>query len=212
LEEQWGNYYSEQDRFKHQSEIVRYFIQGLPFSLISMGFLVLFDLLFIFGFPFIFAEFLSTMIVLSIFIIVLLGALNSLLAAALWDIKPRQTCTSFAGQGALFAIMTYVFDPIFLIFILSISVTFYSDLVFYATAFVILSFVGGYLGKHIAAEFEGEYEKTDELASVHDRFVTCPHCGQHSVTGPAGVDDQKGTLCSSCGRWFGVFDRGPGLD
>jgi hypothetical protein len=211
LEEQWGNYNNGQDRFKQQSEIVRYFIQGLPFALLSIGFIGMLDIVFFITFPSNFADIISAMIVLSIFVVILMGALNSVLAAALWDIRPRQTCTSFAGQGALFAIMTYLFDPFFLLFLLPISMTVYSDIVFYMVAFLILSLVGGYFGKHIAAEFEGEYEKTEELASVHDRFVTCPHCGQHSVTGPTGVDDQKGTLCSSCGRWFGVFDRGPGL-
>jgi len=155
---------------------------------------------------------LSTLFVTAIALVLLLGALNSIFAAALWDIRPRQTFASFAGQGLLLIMMSYIFNPIFLITLLTFSISLFDEILVYIIAFVILSFIGGYLGKNIAAEFEGENEKRVELASVHDRHVSCPHCGQSNFVGPRTVDEQRGTHCSTCNRWFSVFDRGPLLE
>ncbi|NHI83967.1 MAG: hypothetical protein EAX81_06670 [Candidatus Thorarchaeota archaeon] len=212
MEEEWKHYYHAQEGFKRQSEIARYFIQGLPFALVSVGFIGLLDIVMLISSPVDFEGFIVIMFGLSILVITILGALNSVLAAVLWDIQPRQTCTSFAGQGAAFAIMTYVVDPILLIVLVSISLTFLSDIALYGIAFIILSLVSGYLGKHIAAEFEEERKGTEELASIHDRHMTCPHCGRHTFANLSTTDAHHGTLCPACGRWFGVDEEGPGLE
>ncbi|MBY8997394.1 MAG: hypothetical protein KGD60_06665 [Candidatus Thorarchaeota archaeon] len=201
-------HYDSGNGVKIQNNYVRYLIQGIPFALVTISLLWLLDNVLLSIFFMDFASLFSIMFVLAIMLIVVLGALNSFIATALWDIKPKQTCTSFGGQGLLLVFMSYFVNPVFLILILSYSMTILSDAVVYGAVFLVLAFIGGYLGKHIAAEFEGESEKKSELASVHDRHVTCPHCGVSVVVGPTSVDEQRGTTCSACGRWFGVFDRG----
>ncbi len=212
MDETGVRYYDSGNGFKNQNEYVRYFIQGIPFALMSISFLWLLENLLLSLFFGDIASFFSIIFVLAIVLVVMLGALNSYLAAALWDIKPNQTCMSFAGQGLLLVLMAYIFDPFFLIILIIFSMTLLFDIVIYGAAFLILAFIGGYLGKNIAAEFEGESERMVELASVHDRHVTCPHCGAPTVIGPTTVDEQRGIHCSVCGRWFGVFDRGPVLE
>lgn len=208
--EDTGVRYNDTDNVaKIQNEYVRYLIQGIPFALVTISLLWLLDNILLSLFFMDFASLLSTMFVLAIMLIVLLGALNSLLAAALWDQKPNQTCISFAGQGLLLVFMAYMFNPFLLIFLFSMTMTILNDIMLYGTTFLVLAFIGGYLGKHIAAEFESESEETKmELASVHDRHVACPHCGVSVVVGPTSVDEQRGTSCSACGKWFEVFDRG----
>jgi ABC-type multidrug transport system fused ATPase/permease subunit len=200
--------YDSGNESRFQNEYIRYLIQGIPFAFVTVSVLWLLDNVLLSIFFINLVNILSTMFVLAIMLIVLLGALNSYLAAALWDMKPNQTCTSFAGQGLLLVFMAYIFNPFLLIFLFSMSVTILDDIILYGITFLILAFIGGYLGKHIAAEFVGESERNMELASVHDRHVSCPHCGVSVVVGPTSVDEQRGTTCSACGRWFGVFDRG----
>lgn len=208
MEDTGVRYYDSGNRVKIQNDYVRYLIQGIPFALVTISLLWLLDNVLLSIFFLDFASLLSTMFVISIMLIVMLGAVNSFIAAALWEIEPKQTCTSFAGQGLLLVFMAYFFYPVFLIFVLSYSMTILNDVVLYGVAFLILAVIGGYFGKHIAAEFQGESEKKMELASVHDRHVACPHCGVSVVVGPTSVDEQRGTTCSACGRWFRVFDRG----
>jgi len=212
MEVNWVSSNDSGNRFKNQSEFIRYLIQGIPFALVSISLIWLLENLLLSIFFTDLASLFSVMFVLAIVLVVMLGALNSFFAAALWDIKPKQTCTSFAGQGLLLVFMAYIFNPFFLIFLITFSMTVLYDLVVYVAVFLFLAFIGGYLGKNIAMEFEGENENTVVLASVHDRHVACPHCGEPTVIGPRGVDEQRGTHCSACKRWFGVFDRGPVLE
>lgn len=209
MEDTGVRYYETGNEVKIQNEYVRYFIQGIPFALITISLVWLLDNILLSIFFMDISSLLSTMFVLAIAFIVLLGAMNSFLAAALWDEKPNHTFTSFAGQGLLLVFMAYMFNPFLLIFLFSMTVTILNDIILYVTTFLVLAIIGGYFGKHIAAEFQGESEKTKiELASVHDRHVACPHCGVSVVVGPTSVDDQRGITCSACGKWFGVFDRG----
>jgi hypothetical protein len=213
MEDKWVSYPEYGDTFKHQSEIVRYFVQGIPFAAISIGVLLLFQSWFeSFGYFSSFSNFVSLMLIVAILLTVVLGALNSFLAAALWDIRPRQTCTSFAGQGLMFVFFSYVAGPLFLVFIFSFVITLVYGIAVYVVFFIVLAFIGGYLGKNIAAEFEGVEERVEELASVHDRHITCPYCGAHTVQGASTVDGQRGTHCSACGEWFGVLDKGLDLE
>ena len=209
MEDTGVRYYETGNEVKIQNEYDRYFIQGIPFALITISLVWLLDNILLSIFFMDISSLLSTMFVLAIAFIVLLGAMNSFLAAALWDEKPNHTFTSFAGQGLLLVFMAYMFNPFLLIFLFSMTVTILNDIILYVTTFLVLAVIGGYFGKHIASEFQGESEKTKmELASVHDRHVSCPHCGVSVVVGPTSVDEQRGTTCSACGRWFGVFDRG----
>lgn len=205
------SYPQQQERFKHQSEIIKYFVQGLPFAIMSTGTLWLFDFILLNMFFVDFATLISTLFVMAIVLTLVLGATNSIIASALWDIKPRQTCTSFGGQGLLLVFMAYIVGPFFVFLFLSFAVMFYYGIAIYSIFFIGSAFVGGYLGKNVAAEFEGEYERVEELASVHDRHVTCPYCGAHTVQGASTVDDQGGIHCSACGQWFRVLDGGPAL-
>lgn len=212
MEDRWVSYDNYGNRFKDQNTVLRYFLQGLPFAIMSIGLLWLFENLFWAMFLTNFADVLSIMIMMAIAFIVLMGALNSIFAAALWDIRPKQTCLSFAGQGMLLVFMSYIFDPFFVILFLAYVSTLLYGFLIYAGLFILLAFIGGYLGKNIANEFEREHEKVEQLASVHDRQVTCPHCGHSMMVGPSRVDDQRGITCTSCGQWFGVYDRGPTLE
>jgi len=212
LEDRWVSYDNYGNRFKDQNILLKYFIQGVPFAIMSIGLLWLFEN-FLWGFFFTdIANILTIMIVMAIAFILLMGTLNSVFAAALWDIRPRQDCLSFAGQGILLVFMSYIFDPFFTIVLLTYSLTFFYGFVVYGALFLVLALIGGYLGKYIAAEFEGELEGTEQLASVHDRQINCPHCGAPVVVGPTSVDDQRGINCPNCGAWFAVFDRGPVLE
>lgn len=212
MEDRWVSYDNYGSRFRDQNIVLRYFIQGFPFAIMSIGLLWLFENLFWAMFFTNIADVLSILMVMAIAFIVLMGALNSIFAAALWDIRPKQTCLSFAGQGLLLVFMSYVFDPFFVAIFLVYVSTYPYGLLVYATLFVVLAFIGGYLGKNIASEFEREYEKVEQLASVHDRQMNCPYCGASVTVSPSRVDDQRGITCPSCGEWFGVFDRGPTLE
>lgn len=212
MEDRWVSYDNYGNRFKDQNTVFRYFLQGIPFAIMSIGLLWLFENLFWAMLFTNFTDVLSIMIVVAIAFVVLMGALNSIFAAALWDIRPKQTCLSFAGQGLLLVFMSYVFDPFFVILFLTYVSTLFYGFLIYAGLFIFLAFIGGYLGKNIANEFEREHEKVEQLASVHDRQINCPHCGHSMMVGPSRVDDQRGITCTSCGQWFDVYDRGPTLE
>jgi ribosomal protein L37AE/L43A len=72
------------------------------------------------------------------------------------------------------------------------------------------SIASGYIGRHVAVEFEGAREGAEELASVRDRHVICPHCRQRFVRQTSKVDFDGMVSCPHCGGKITGQPDGPG--
>jgi len=107
--------------------------------------------------------------------------------------------------------MTSFFYPIFLMVFIFLSFSLLLNVITLIISFTMLGFIGGYLGKNIAAEFEPTDAIKEELASVHDRHVSCPHCNSRFTVSPNETDESGGINCPGCGTWQSIFDRSPSL-
>jgi DNA-directed RNA polymerase subunit RPC12/RpoP len=187
---------------------IKYFIQGLPFAVLSAGFS-----LYLYGtFGLLFSHFeLFITYLLGPFLVFLfiVGLLNSMVAEFLWNIKPTQSITGFLGQGLLFTLMAAIIEPILFVLYLTFLIRNVSSILITILAFVALTSVCGYLGKNIAAEFEPTSVGKEELASVFDRHVSCPTCNAKFTCSLQDADESGGVHCPQCGAWIGVFDRSP---
>lgn len=186
---------------------IKYFIQGIPFAMISVGFSWYF-LSTAFGLLFSdFELFISYLFGIGLVFLIVVGLLNSLVAEALWNIKSNRSITGFIGQGLLFILMAAIVEPLLLMLYFALAFTYASSILITGLAFVILAIVCGYLGKNIAAEFEPTSAGREELASVFDRHVSCPQCNAKFTCSPQEADESGGVHCPQCGTWIVVFDR-----
>lgn len=211
MENRWADNKSKQGKFSSYSNSVKLVIQGIPFALISIGFtwflfFVAFDLIFLD-----LSLFFGLIGGLLILFLIVIGFTNSILAEALWDIRPNRSVFGFIGQGLLFLVMASFFIPIFTLVIILLSFSLFLNAIAIIITVVLLGFIGGYLGMNIAAEFEPTESRKEELASVHDRHVSCPHCNAKFTLSPNETDVSGGITCSGCGTWFSIFDRSPSL-
>ncbi|TFG10162.1 hypothetical protein EU538_02715 [Candidatus Thorarchaeota archaeon] len=194
------------------NNLVKYFVHGIPFAILSVLFVYVLDfvlLMMLTGSP-------SGVLMLA-FVILLgyfltIGAVNIVAAELVWGIRAKRSVKSFLGQGFLFTVMLFLIDPFLYAVVFAFTATLILDLVLLTVSFVILAFVGGYIGRNIAVEFVGERERSDELASIHDRQMTCRHCGAQTTVKTLEVEESGGFTCSECGRWNQVSDRGPSID
>ncbi len=195
--------------FSSLSAPIKYFIQGVPFALVSVGF---FWYLFSTALGILFSDFelfISYLLGAFLVFLILVGLLNSLLARVLWNIESNRSITGFIGQGLLFTLMAAIVEPILLVLYFTLALAYASSILITIVAFVILAIVCGYLGKNIAAEFEPVSAGKEELASVFDRHVSCPTCNAKFTCSPQDADESGGVRCPQCGAWIGVFDRSP---
>ena len=207
LELEIGQDKSEEDAL---TNLWKYFAHGLVFALIMLGFPFFMDVVLL---GVIYGGSLSAALggLVLVFIMLLFGVgfFNSQLARYIWDLNPKRALTSWVGQGFLVLIMLPLFGFIYTMAIfpwvfdsplavLSVVVLFFLDAV-----------ASGYIGKHVAAEFEEQREGVEELASVADRHIPCPHCGalflcRKSMIGPNGE-----AICPHCRGTVVVPVEGP---
>ncbi len=211
MEHRWGNNESKQGNFRSYSDLVKYLIHGIPFAVISLGFTWF---LFFIGLDLIFFDlglFFGLIGGLLILFLVIIGFSNSLLAEALWDIKPNRSILGFIGQGILLVVMISIFNPILLLVVILLSFSLFLNTINIIISVTLFGYIGGYLGKNIAAAFEPTVARKEELASVHDRHVSCPHCNAKLTVSPNETDESGGINCPGCGTWISIFDRSPAL-
>jgi len=188
----------------------KYFVHGLVFALIKLGFPFVMNVILlgaIYGGSL--SVVLGGLVLVSIMLLFGVGFFNSQMASYLWDLNPKRTLTSWLGQGFLVLIMLPLFGYIYMMImfpwvlgsplaVLSAVVLFFLDAI-----------ASGYIGKHVAAEFEEQREGEEELASVADRHIPCPHCGslfmcRSSMIGPNGE-----AICPHCQEAVVVPIEGP---
>ncbi|MDF1538123.1 MAG: TFIIB-type zinc ribbon-containing protein [Candidatus Thorarchaeota archaeon] len=211
MENHWDDNENKQSNFSSYGNSVKILIQGIPPAVLSVGvtwflFFVGLDLFLLD--PILFLGLIGGLLLL---ILIVFGFTNSLLAEALWNIKPNRSVLGFIGQGLLFILLIAMISPAFIIVFLFLAFSPLMNTIALILTTVLLSFIGGYLGKNIATEFEPTESRKEELRSVHDRHVSCPNCNNKFTVTPHETDESGGIICSGCGKWLSVFDRSPSL-
>ena len=188
----------------------KYFVHGLVFAIIMLGFPLIVNVVLLGA---IYGGSLSVVfgvLVLGFAMLVFgVGFFNSQMARHLWDLNPKRTLTSWLGQGFLVLMMLPLFGYIYMIIIfpwvfgspaaaLSTGVLFFLDAI-----------VSGYIGKHVAAEFEEQREGEEELASVADRHIPCPHCGSLFMCRSSMIGPNREAICPHCRKTVVVPVEGP---
>jgi len=75
-----------------------------------------------------------------------------------------------------------------------------ADIIIFLVVLVLLDAIAsGYIGRYVAAEFEGAREGTEELASVSDRHIICPHCNLRFMRQRTNMDFKGLVSCPHCG-------------
>ena len=153
---------------------------------------------------------LGGLIIVFIMLLFGFGFFNSHLARYLWDVNPKMTLTSWLGQGLLVLLMLPLFGFIYYMIIVLLWGFGSPPAVLSAVVLFFLDAIAsGYIGRHVAAEFEEQREGVEELASVADRHIPCPHCGslfmcRSSMIGPNGE-----VTCPHCQSAVVVPVEGP---
>jgi hypothetical protein len=189
----------------------KYFVHGLVFALIMLEFPFFMDVVLrgaFYGGSL--NALLGGLIIVFIMLLFGFGFFNSHLARYLWDVNPKMTLTSWLGQGLLVLIMLPLFGFIYYMIIvllwgfgsppaiLSAVVLFFLDAI-----------ASGYIGRHVAAEFEEQREGVEELASVADRHIPCPHCGSLFMCRSSMVGPNGDVICPHCQEAVVVPVEGP---
>ena len=189
----------------------KYFVHGLAFALIMLGFPFFMDVVLlgsIYGGSL--NALLGGLIIVFIMLLFGFGFFNSHLARYLWDVNPKMTLTSWLGQGLLVLLMLPLFGFIYYMIIVLLWGFGSPPAVLSAVVLFFLDAIAsGYIGRHVAAEFEEQREGVEELASVADRHIPCPHCGslfmcRSSMVGPNGE-----AICPHCQKAVVVPNEGP---
>ena len=186
----------------------KYFAHGLVFALIWLGFpFILAAVLIGMSYGGVFQAATGGAVLFFIMALVVVGLFNSQLARYLWDLNPKRTLRSWLGQGFLvfirlssFGLLCYMIISFLLVFgspaaVLSAVVLFYLDAI-----------ASGYICRHVAAEFEEQREGDEELASVADHNMPCPHCGSLFMCRRSMIDPNGEVICPHC-RDAVVVDR-----
>lgn len=184
-----------------ENNIVKYFAHGILFAFFLPTFNIAIDFLFLTGVDI--SSALTVLGLIVLFLPLLFGYLNGELARRLWGLNPRQAVTTWYGQGLL------------IFFMLPLFVSFYHGLIIFVTLFamsgsfesivilivliVLDAITSGYIGRHVAAEFEGAREGSEELASVSDRHIVCPHCNFRFMRQRSNADFDGMVSCPHCG-------------
>ena len=189
----------------------KYFVHGLVFSLIMLGFPFFMDVIFLGA---IYGGSLNALLggLVLVFIMLLFGVgfFNSYLARHLWGLNPKRTLTSWLGQGILVLLMLPLFGFIYsMIIVLMLGYTSPSAILSAVVLFFLDAIVSGYIGRHVAAEFEEQREGVEELASVADRHIPCPHCGSLFICRSSMIGPNGNATCPHCRGAVVVPVEGP---
>lgn len=198
-----------------ENNLIKYFLHGLVFAVFLPAFSIMLEFMIFLPLPFdVISSFLGLVAILVLLLPLFFGYLNGELARRLWGYNPKRSVTTWFGQGFLIFMMLPLFGG-FYSFIL-IFVTF-SILTGDPTAILLLiifiafdAIVSGYVGKHVAVEFEGAREGAEELASVSDRHIVCHHCGSRFMRKKTAMDFDGLISCPHCGGTVPGQPDGPG--
>jgi hypothetical protein len=179
------------------SNLWKYFVHGVAFSLIMLGFPFFMEVIFLGA---IYGGSLNALLggLVLVFIMLLFGVgfFNSHMARYLWDLNPKRTLTSWLGQGILVLLMLPLFG-----------------LIYYMTIMPLWGLISPpailFIGRHVAAEFEEQREGVEELASVADRHIPCPHCGTLFMCRSSMIGPNRNATCPHCQRAVVVPVEGP---
>jgi len=201
-----------QKRKEETNNIVKYFLHGIPLAVISLIFMYIFSFSLFLTAQNNMPEVCGFVLIIGGVYLVIIGGVNNFLTNMVWEIRPKSSIVSFMGQGFLFTLMLFIVNPFFYFVLFTFAATLILDAILMFFAFVILALILGYIGRNVAADFVSKDYKSHELASVHDRQVTCPYCGARWITGPSELDSVGGTSCPKCGKWFRIADAGPSIN
>jgi hypothetical protein len=184
---------------------------GLVFSLIMLGFPFFMEAIFLGA---IYGGSLNVLLggLVLVFIMLLFGVgfFNSHLARYFWDLKPKRTLTSWLGQGILVLLMLPLFGYVYyMIIVLLWGFASPPAILSAAVLFFLDAIASGYIGRHVAAEFEEQREGVEELASVADRHILCPHCGSLFMCRSSMIGPNGNATCPHCRRAVVVPVEGP---
>ena len=188
----------------------RYFVHGLVFAIIMLGFPLIVNVVLLGAIIGGSLEAAFGGLVLG-FIMLVFGVVffNGQMAHHLWDLNPKRTLTSWLGQGLLVLMMLPLFGYIYMIIIFpwvfGVPVAVLSTIVL----FFLDAIVSGYIGKHVAAEFEEQREGEEELASVEDRHIPCPHCGSLFMCRSSMIGFNGKAICPHCQKAVAVPAKSP---
>ena len=189
------------------SNIIKYIVHGSVFSVGMFVFPFILEFLLLGS---LYSGFYTEILVLIIgsflALVGVFGAINSYFARLFWKINPRSTVTSYLGQGFLILFMIPLFGT-FLYFAIAVFGT--AGFLFGIVLVLIDAFVSGYIGKHVAAEFEGDRARSEELASVSDRHKLCPHCGSRFMIRTSMIMPGGTVTCTHCSKLVNIPKEGP---
>ena len=189
----------------------KYFVHGLVFALTMLGFPFFMDVILlgaIYGGSLSVA--LGGLVLVFIMLLFGIGFFNSQLARYLWDLNPKGTLKSWLGQGFLVLIMLPLFGFIYYMIIMLLWGFGSPPAVLSAIVLFFLDAIAsGYIGRHVAAEFEEQREGDEELASVADRHIPCPHCGSLFMCRSSMIGPNREVICPHCREAVVVPVEGP---
>ena len=207
---------SEQSPFEGETlgnNLVKYFIHGIPFAIflpvlsIALEIVLLSPDLGLYS---------GLLLMLGLFFLVLplfFGFLNGEIARRVWGLNPKKSVTTWYGQGFLLFIMLPFFEGLYyyvtLLVAASILIGATSAVALLIALILLDAIVSGYIGRHIAVEFEGAREGAEEFASVSDRHTICPHCQSRFVHRLAKMDSDGYVSCPHCGGRVSGQPKGP---
>ena len=188
----------------------KYFVHGLVFALIMLGFPFIVNVIILGA---IYGGSLSAVLggLALVFIMLLFGVgfFNGQMARHLWDLNPKRTLTSWLGQGFLVLMMIPLFGYIYMMTMFPWILGSLPAVLSTVVLFFLNAIVSGYIGKHVAAEFEEQREGEEELASVADRHIPCPHCGSLFMCKSSMVGPNGDVICPHCQEAVVVPVEGP---
>ncbi len=196
------------------NNIVKYFVHGILFAIFLPAFNIAIDFLFLTGFTGVdIYSALTVLGLIAIFLPLLFGYLNGEFARRLWGLNPRQAVTTWYGQGLLIFFMLPLFGSFYyylILFVTLFAMIGFSELIVILIVLILLDAIAsGYIGRHVAAEFEGAREGSEELASVSDRHIVCPHCKLRFMRQKSNADFNGLISCPHCGGKVSEQPGGP---
>jgi hypothetical protein len=194
---------SQYDNGLLENTIIKYFLHGLAFAIFLPAFSFMIEFMIFLPLP---IDVLSSLLLVIVLLIILLplifGYLNGELARRLWGYNPKQSVTTWFGQGLLIFFMLPLFGGFYyflLIFSAGPMIVGNALSMLFMLIFVVLdSIASGYVGRHVAVEFEGAREGAEEFASVGDRHIVCPHCNSRFMRKKADMDFDGLVSCPHC--------------
>lgn len=205
---------SQYDNELLENVLVKYFLHGIVFAIFLPAFSIVIELLFILPLPFdVIVNFLYLVGFLILLLPLFFGYLNGELARRLWGYNPKRSVTTWFGQGFLIFMMLPLFGSFYYIILMFLTFSIMMGdptAIFFLIIFVLLdAIVSGYVGKHVAVEFEGAREGAEELASVSDRHIVCQHCNSRFMRLKANMDFDGLISCPHCGGTVSGQPGGP---